>query len=394
MMEELNEPTQPAADTAAAPAAPAQPSPSVLPARQRRWPRFVLYGLAALGLLFVVIVGFSIWKNKHPAHELAKRIEIDPAAVIEQVMTRTYGKYSESRHGYLYVDENDRTFVVTVIQQAHLQDKASGDELYFVASGKPVSSPEQTGDSGGEVHGLFLIRPNADTPGELEEVSVSASSPRVPLRPEDVRLERLSDELWAWILTLRDQEVQTLEPLLTIHQIAAARGKEIAMLAEFPASSVFTDDDCAAFAKRAAATMAAWEARQARESQQAAKGGAAEAATSAGDADAKAGKEGGEGVSGAENTTENKAENTAENKGASEDEEYNPDGWELPMSCENRVWSYRIAKPNGKLPAPITVTLGGTVDQKPVKAATWKLVFDTKAFQYNVPDELSPYPPD
>jgi hypothetical protein len=62
--------------------------------------------------------------------------------------------------------------------------------------------------------------------------------------------------------------------------------------------------------------------------------------------------------------------------------------FEIPLRCDKRRWTYRTATVNGNIPVPITVTAGGTLDDQPVEARSWKLMFDPKSFTYTVPEDL------
>ena len=95
--------------------------------RKRSWLRIPIYMLAGIGA-FVIAIAVYMEVKREPVTELAERITIDEAATIEDVMTQTYGKYSESKRGWLYVGPDDRTYVMKVIQQAKQPGGPAGEE--------------------------------------------------------------------------------------------------------------------------------------------------------------------------------------------------------------------------------------------------------------------------
>ena len=117
------------------------PATPVHPARPpRRWGRVVLYVLATVGALALALIALAYWLHTKDAH---KRVTIDEEAVIDNVMGETYGKYSAAKKGWLYVGEDNVTYLMRVVQQAKIPDGAAGDELYFVASGAAVNGDGQ-----------------------------------------------------------------------------------------------------------------------------------------------------------------------------------------------------------------------------------------------------------
>ena len=318
-------------DTSAAPAAAASPAPAPAPAparRRKRWISVLLYLLAACGLLFLGIVAYAMFKAPAPK----ERIVIDEAAVIDSVMGSNYGKYSAARKGWLYVGEDNRTYLMRVVQQARLQDGADGDELYFIASGASTAEGDQAA-----IYGVFYIRPDLSD-GGLSEISTPAIHAGTrAVQPEDVRFEALSDSLWGWVVKTRDGEDPRDVRAVTHNVVLAPNGNQIATLAEFLAAAEHTPED------GCAAAQARYDTYQAEQS------AAAAAAT-------------------ADSVTE-------------------PE-YEEPLRCEKRRWSYRTATVSGSVPVPFTVTASGMMNGAAVEAKNWKLMFDTKSFSYNVPEEL------
>jgi len=316
-MHDLNEPA-PATSTAAP--APGRP--------RRRWLAALVYLLAGVGVLTLALVAFLYYQHAKEA-KAPKRVAIDEAAVIEQVMGETYGKYSETNKGWLYVGDENITYVMRVVQQAKIPDGADGDELYFVASGADVAG------SSNAVYGVFYVHPKHPYDGTLEQRNTQmryASS--VAVRPEQVRFEALSENLWGWVVKTQNGTDPTQGAVTTVNTVLAPHGDEIATLGAFLASREAVPAESCEDAKAAA------------------------------DAFEK-----------------------AVNEGSDEVEAVDP-----PERCDKRRWTYRTATVNGNIPVPITVTLGGLRDGQAVEPRSWKLMFDPKSFSYNVPDELHPAP--
>ncbi|KQW88569.1 hypothetical protein ASC94_24480 [Massilia sp. Root418] len=263
-----------------------------------------------------------------------ERITIDEAAVIDSVMASNYGKYSIAKKGWLYVGEDNRTYLMRVVQQARLQDGADGDELYFIASGASTTEGDEVG-----LYGVFYVRPNAAGDGlsEISNPAIHAGTRAV--QPEDVRFEALSENLWGWVVKTRDGENPADVRAVTRNVVLAPHGDQIATLAEFLAAAEHTPPDGCA------------EAQARYDRYQAEQTAAAAAATDADDPHTEA--------------------------------EY-----EEPLRCEKRRWSYRTATVSGNVPVPFTVSVSGSMNGSAVEAKSWKLMFDTKSYSYNVPDEL------
>ncbi|MFK3740730.1 hypothetical protein [Massilia sp. TN1-12] len=302
--------------------------PGARPRRSRL--RVLLYVLAGAVLLALVVVGTAAYRG-------TPRVAIDEGAVIDSVMAATYGGYSTEKEGWLYKGDDDVTYLMRVVQQQKITDGADGDELYFIASGAAVDGSEHA------VYGAFHLHPARPWDGNLAQASLQVKyESTLAVRPEQVRFLALGANLRGWIVQAQSGTDPTQAPVTTTNTVLAPHGGEIAVLGEFLAART------ARPAVPCEAAQAAWTAWD-RDTAPAAPA----AAAAADDAD----------------DTE-------------EDEE------EEPLRCEQRTWSYRIAPSDGPLPAPITVTAGGTLDGRPVEAHTWALAFDPQRFGYAIPREL------
>ncbi|WP_296943978.1 hypothetical protein [uncultured Massilia sp.] len=315
-MEDLKDPST---TVHAAPGAPARP--------RRRWLRALLYLLAAVGVLALALIGYAVYRHGKDAGP--PRVAIDETAVIDDVMAQTYGKYSAARKGWLYVGDDNITYLMRVVQQARIPDGADGDELYFIASGTAVDGSENA------MYGAFHVHPNHPNDGNLAQVNTQIRYPSTQaVRPEQVHFEALSENLWGWVVKAQTGTDPELYPVTVTNTVLAPHGDEIAVLGEFLASRESNPGRPCDEAK------AAWEAYN------------RPAPAGSGD----------------------------EDEGIDETEE--------PLRCEKRRWTYRTATVNGNVPVPITVTVGGTLDGQAVEARTWKMMFDPKSFAYDVPAEL------
>lgn len=304
---------------------PQAPPTAPVAAPRRRWLSVLLYTLAACGLAALGLLAFAFWQHRQAQQRPPERVTIDETAVIESVMTSNYGKYSASRKGWLYVDDNNRAYVMRVIQQAKVTDAPDGDELYFLASGAGTID-----DDTAVIYGVFHIRPTRPGDGGLTEVSQPVIGAfNAPIKPEDVHFEALSSKLWGWVVKVADSDNPRTDRILTRNTIWAPRENEIAKLGEFIAGAEHDPG------------MPCDEAKQAFDEWQRL------AATDDG---------------------------AAEQIG--------------PQRCEKQRWTYRTGTVNGAIPVPFTVTQGGTLDGMPVEPKKWKLMFDTKSFSYNVPEAL------
>lgn len=314
------------------------------PRKARRWWRYPVYFLALAGALLIgLIVFIAVREKAKPA-----LITIDETATIDQVMTRAYGKYSEDKKGWLYVADGNRPFLVRVIQQARIETVGASDEFYFATAGTPLDG------AGGAFYGVFQIRPDAnDKAGGLSEIS----SPYrfdgdVAVKPENVHFEALAEHTWAWVLKVQDGTDAHENPVRLRNVVLAPHGDDIALLATFKAA---TDADPGIDCALANSRYASWQTEQ---TQAAAEAQAASAGTTP-------------------------ASDTNEDDG----EEQEDVG---PLRCEHSRWTYRTADVVGAVPGPLSVTSKGTLYGQPLESKTWKLMFDSKSFVYNVPAELAP----
>lgn len=303
------------------------------PPKRRKWGRYVLYTLAVLGVLMIALLAAVFYK----ASTEPQLIKIDEAASIDEAMTRTYGKYSQEKKGWVYVDESNEPFLVRVIQQARIEAVGASDELFFVASGVSLK-----GD-GRNFYGVFQIRADTKPGGGLVEISSPFRyESDVPVTPEKVRFEALSERTWGWVLKVQNGTKPSTEQVMISNVMLAPHGDEIALLARFKAAVDAEPGDCA----QANAEHETW--RKAVEA-----------------------------MGNQEQTTEQEVH---EAEALDETE---------PLRCEHSRWTYRTADVVGPLPGPLTVSVKGTQYGAPMEAKSWKLMFDNKAFVYNVPDELT-----
>ncbi|MFS2216329.1 hypothetical protein ACCD08_17640 [Telluria sp. Tellsp104] len=183
---------------------------------------------------------------------------------------------------------------------------------------------------GQAVYGVFYVHPDGKDGGLAQENTQVRFLSNAPVKPEQVRFEALSDNLWGWVVKTRWDAEPDSEAVTTMNTVLAPHDGQIAVLGEFLAARDAKPEGSCEDAK---AAYDAWLAQIAN--------------TEDGD-----------------------------------------DGGIPPTRCDKRRWTYRTATVNGNIPVPITVTAGGTLDDKPVEAQTWKLMFDTRTFSYDIPPEL------
>lgn len=332
---------------------------------RKKWLRVPLYLLAFVGALSIGAIVYTASRQPAPADTAEAAVErptADEAAVIDSVMTGSYGKYSEAKRGWLYVADDDRTYVMRVIQQVKMTDGAAGDEMYIMASGAATDGATET------KLGAFHVLPDPDKPGTLVWIGTADLYGGVnAVRPEDVQFTALSDKLWGWIVKMQDG-TDPGDHVAMDHVVFAPHDNSIAELARFPAAFDYDIGaaECAANSERQKALMAKIKADEA-------KAPASAAATPAAAEPAAA---------------ERQDTQTAEGEDESVEEDPVTDAEDFRL-CQKRRWTYRVGPAKSSIPAPISVTAGGTLDGKPVPAKTWKLMFDSKAFRYNVPPDLS-----
>lgn len=325
-MEDVKESAARQADQQPVPASAARPPRSRL--------RLLLYLLAAVALLALVVVGTAAYRDAAGART-PPRVAIDAPSTIDSIMAETYGSYSADKKGWLYVGDDNVTYLMRVVQQQKVVDGADGDELYVLASGVAVDGSEHA------VYGAFHVRPARPYDGNLTQASLQVRyESTLAVRPDQVRFLALGAQLRGWIVQARSGTDPAQDPVTTTNTVLAPHGGEIAVLGEFLAARESRPGVSCAEAK------AAWETWN------------RDAAQDAGDAAA------------------DQADDTEE----TEEEE--------PLRCEQRSWSYRTAPIDGALPGPITVTAAGTLDGQPVEAHMWTLTFDPQRFGYDIPRAL------
>lgn len=294
--------------------------------RAPKWRRYVIYFFAALGLLFSVGIALLASQGKKNTP-----IAFDADAAIEGVMSTNYGKYSANKRGWLYVDEQSKlTYVVSVVQQKKINGK-EGEELYFVTSGQAIDS-----NSGNDTfYGVFHLRGNN---GELYEYSdPRRSSGANVVKAEHVHFEKLSAEVWGWVVKITDIETgDGAEITNTRNVLLAPRKNQIAVLAEFSgASSVLGGGGCDETERR----YSEWRKAQSE-------------------------------------------------KKPAEGEEYEGEDFEPPR-CTKLRWTYRTDPVANSTFTPLYITRkAGMEEGVPMPAKTWKVVFDPKSYTYLLPEEV------
>ncbi|NTX26646.1 hypothetical protein HT746_05745 [Burkholderia pyrrocinia] len=306
-------------------------------ARRSRW-RYALYLLALLGGLALTLVGWGVVEHVH-----AKRKTIDEDATISQVMTQQYGKYSEERKGWFYVDEAGQTYLMRVIQHANVDEG-----LYFVAASVPINS-----EQGNSRYGVFraAYKPDAKDDSLFLTSSQFVEPGFIPLTPERVRFEALSEHVWGWVV----KEQFGIDPghgsgpVTARNVVIAPHGDDMAVLAEFMASEQNDPGmDCDEANRRYDAFVRSQSAPDAQASS----------------ADASA------------NTVGTGATNS------------NVDPGDAPGRCSDAHWTYQVSPAGGDVPAPIYVSGKGMRNGKKLDGSTRKLMFDSKSYSYIVPEEL------
>lgn len=304
----------------------------------RKWVRIAIYIFAAVGLLFSAMIAVMAFRDK-PQQALHT---FDANEAISELMTRNYGKYSDSQRGWLYVDEESHsTYLVTVVQQKKVDGK-EGDELYLVASGHTIESR----DGQDSFYGVFQLRYRD---GQLYEYSDARRPSGVdPVTPERVHFEALSADVWGWVVKVSDIETGDGEEITnTRNVVLAPHNEQIAVLAQFDAASqAIGSGGCEETERR----YAEW--KKARSERKPAK--------SEGDA---------------------AAESTAEVEDDGEEFE--------PTRCTKLQWTYRTDPVVDSTFTPLYVTRKpGMQDGVQLEAKTWKVMFDPKSYTYLLPNEL------
>ncbi|WP_374583818.1 hypothetical protein [Pseudoduganella sp.] len=300
--------------------------------RAPTWRRFAIYFFAALGLIFSIWIAVLAFQSKQSSF-----LTFDADAAIEGVMSSNYGKYSDTQRGWLYVDEQSKlTYVVTVVQRKKVNGK-EGEELYFITSGHAINS--NSGDDA--FYGVFQLRNNN---GELYEYS----DPRRPsganaVKPENVHFERLSADVWGWVVKITDIETGDGEEITNTRNVVLAPHKnQIAVLAQFSAANkVIGSGGC----QETERYYAEWRQAQAQK----------------------------------------KAAPASEN---SNEESFDGEDYEPPR-CTSLEWTYRTEPVVDSTFTPLHITRKpGMEEGVATPAKTWKVMFDPKSYTYLVPEEL------
>ncbi len=305
------------------------------PKRAKKLGRIAIYIFAAIGLLLTLMIAyFALSAKGQPA---ARTFDANEA--IDGVMTRNYGKYSESQQGWLYVDEaSHATYLVTVVQQKKVDGK-DGDELYLVTSGRAT-------DGDDSFYGVFQLRYRE---GQLYEYSDPRRPSGVdPVTPERVHFEALSADVWGWVVKTISNESGVGEHFTTTNNVVLApHNEQIVVLTEFTAAfQVLGAGNC----KETESAYADWEKTQ----------GEKKAAPAEG-------------------------EGTQEPSSEEADEEYAI----VPPRCTQLQWSYRTDPVSDSTFTPLYITRkAGMEGGSQVEAKTWKVMFDPKSYTYLMPDEL------
>jgi hypothetical protein len=305
------------------------------PKRAKKLGRIAIYIFAAIGLLLTLMIAyFALSAKGQPA---ARTFDANEA--IDGVMTRNYGKYSESQQGWLYVDEaSHATYLVTVVQQKKVDGK-EGDELYLVTSGRAT-------DGDDSFYGVFQLRYRD---GQLYEYGDPRRPSGIdPVTPERVHFEALSADVWGWVVKTVSNESGVGEHFTTTNNVVLApRNEQIVVLTEFTAAfQVLGAGDC----KETESAYADWEKTR----------GEKKAAPAEG-------------------------EGTPEPSSEEADEEYAI----VPPRCTQLQWSYRTDPVSDSTFTPLYITRkAGMEGGSQVEAKTWKVMFDPKSYTYLMPDAL------
>jgi hypothetical protein len=304
------------------------------PVHRPKWRRFLIYALALIGALTLIVSGVAFWRDRQPT-----KFTIDENDMIDSVMSRTYGRYSEQQKGWLYVGDGNRNYIMRVVQQAKIESEGTtGDELYFVASGTPVDGRP------GTVYGIFQIRSDGK-PSNARPIEVSSPfiyAEAAPITPESVHLEVLSQRNWGWTIKLKYGINPKDGPVHVVNQIYTPRDNEIASLGAFNASYEYDPGiDCAEANRR----YDAWLKRDRKPE-----------------------------------TTEKEESNDSPDTN-DEDEE--------PGRCSKAKWTYKTGNSSSDAFTPLMVTGKGILEGKPVDEKTIKVMFDNKSFVYLIPKELT-----
>lgn len=336
---------------AAAPTATASAAPKV----GKKIFKISIYAFAALGLLVVGFIAFFAIKSAMGV----KKQTLDQAEMIDMIMTRTYGKYSDQQKGWLFVGPGNTTYLMRVVQQAKIESENASDELYFVASGASVSSNSPNN----YVYGVFQIRVG-DKPGDsfMEYSDPMRYDSSAEITPEKVHFEALSDQQWAWDIKVQSGNDPKAEVVRVKNLMLASHGGEIVKVAEFPAAA---DSDPGMSCDAANDRYKKWT-----EQGHVLDGPASQ--TEGEQSDEHSGSD---------------ADKSADNGAMEQDEGDGEDN--EPMRCNKARWTYATSPVSGPIPGPLTITFKGTKDGEKQQDKSWKLIFDSKGYAFPLPKELA-----
>jgi hypothetical protein len=319
--------------------------------RGRGWWKWPVRVLAGVGALTLVAIG-AAWLA---GPQKAGPVQFSADDMIDQIMLNTYGKYSPSEKGWMYVGEGRRTYVMRVIHRAKIVDAQGNEELYFLASGGSVEVGKDE-----PITGAFKVLADpAKSDGSLVQISQPfiEGLGTAALAAQDVRFEALSDKTFGWVVKASSPWTgEDATGFNVTNHVLAPSADAIAEVAAFPAViHVEVGGGCAA----AQARYADWASARSNQAIGPTPG-QAPASSPAG--------AGGE------------APDEAANEAADD---------EPPLRCSEATFSYKT----GPVPedgfVTFTVTGSGPINGEPLPARPWKLVFDHKSFSYLVPDELT-----
>lgn len=311
-------------------------------ARPSAWRKWTVRLLAVFGALALAVIALAFALSRHKSEP----VHFSADEMIDRIMLDTYGKYSESERGWMYVDQARHAYVMRVVHRAKIVDAAGNEELYFVASGDYMEQGSHE-----PITGAFKVMADPDkSDGSLIQLSqpYMENLGYAALTPESIRFEALSNKTFGWVLKARRHFVgEDGDGVTVMNVVLAPNAQTIAEVATFPAQlKLEVAHGCAA----AQARYADWHQAQAS-------GGAAAPAASA---------------SAAEDENE---ESDVEDEGP-------------PLRCSDASFTYKTDTVPEDGFVSFTVTGNGPVNGETLSSKSWKLVFDHKSFTYLVPDEL------
>jgi hypothetical protein len=327
--------------------------PAPQPRRQKsRW-RYLIYPLV---IVAVIVGGFELYPFAWAIYATYRSPDprpIDVTSDINDVMLNNYGPYSNDRKGWVYTDSDGHTWLMQVVQRA-----SADDSLYFVAAGTPMGNGQSK-----PIYGVFKVSPGHDATGGRDVIgSPVRASGDVPLAPERVHFEALSETVWAWVVKEQYGSDPDKGSGHIDNVVLAPHDDHIAVLATF-AAAVRNDPgvDCDEANRRYDAYVKSENATAPASTMPAsATDASSDAPASSGDATAE--------------TTEE-----ADEEGVEDD---------TPQRCSNAHWNYQVSSDGSDIPAPIVVSGHGLLNGQELGSRKQKLLFDTQSYTYIVPEDL------